>query len=176
MAYELLQNKKELILPNLNNRKKRFLTTILGTIATKVVNLAFEGISSFLHYKQHKALQKVVNVLNSRKGIDHNRVYHLEDTMLMYGKYNSDTLMELVNTVHQMQNVMTCYLLSFLMTTIVFSCLIIEVNLRNTKNTMLTMNVMKNSSMENFHLDCLDQLILVVHLPDVSVTNTNYLL
>ena len=27
--------------------------------------------------------------------------------MIMYGKYNSDTLMELVNTVHQMQNVTT---------------------------------------------------------------------
>ena len=45
--------------------------------------------------------------MNSRKGIDHNRVYHLEDTMIMYGKYNSDTLMELVNMVHQMQNVTT---------------------------------------------------------------------
>ena len=42
--------------------------------------------------------------LNSRTSIDHNRVYHLEDTMIMYGKYNSDTLMELVNTEHQMQN------------------------------------------------------------------------
>ena len=102
-----MQNKIGLILTNLNNRKKRFLTIILGTVATKVVNLAFEGISSFLHHKQHKALQKVVNVLNSRKSIDHNRVYHLEDTMIIYGKYNSDTLMELVNIVHQMQNVTT---------------------------------------------------------------------
>ena len=66
-----------------------------------------------------------------------------------------------------------CYLLSFLITTIVFSCLIIDENLRNTKNSMLSMNVMKNSSMENFNLDWLDQLILVVHLPDVNVTNTN---
>ena len=55
--------------------------------------------------------------------------------------------------------------------------LITEVlNMENLRNTMLTMNVMENSSMENFHLDCLDQLILVVHLPDVSVSNTNYLL
>ena len=52
-------------------------------------------------------MQKVINILNSRKGIDHNRVYHLEDTMKMYSKYNSDTLMELVNMVHQMQNVTT---------------------------------------------------------------------
>ena len=106
-AYELLQNEIGLILPNLNNRKKRFWITILGTIATKVVNLAFEVISSFLHHKQHKALQKAIKVLNSREGIDHNSAYHLEDTMIMYGKYNSDTLMKLVNMVHQMQNVTT---------------------------------------------------------------------
>ena len=102
-----MQNEIGLILPNLTNRKKRFLTTILGTIATKVVGLAFEVISSFLHHKQHKALQKAVNVLSSRTGIDHNRVYHLEDTMIMYDKYNLDTLIELVNMVHQMQNVTT---------------------------------------------------------------------
>ena len=100
-----MQNEIRLILPNLTNRKKRFLSTFLGTIATKVVGLAFEGISSFLHRKQHKALQKAVNTLSSRTGIDHNRVYNLEDTMIMYCKYNSDTLMELVNMVHQMQNV-----------------------------------------------------------------------
>ena len=32
-------------------------------------------------------------------------MYHLEDTMIMYGKYNSDTLMALIDTVLQMQNV-----------------------------------------------------------------------
>ena len=106
-AYNLLQNKIGLILPTFHNRKKRFLTTILHTVATKVIGLAFEGISSFLHHRRHKALQKAVNILNSKTNIDHNRVYHLEDTMIMYGKYNSNTLMELVNMVHQMQNVTT---------------------------------------------------------------------
>ena len=106
-AYNPLQNEIGLILPNFNNRKKRFLTTNLGTIASKVIGLAFEGISSFLHHKRHKALQKAVNIINSKSNIEHNRVYHLEDTMIMYGKNNSDTLMELVNTVHQMQNVTT---------------------------------------------------------------------
>ena len=78
---------------------------MLGTIASRVIGLAFEGISSFLLHKRHKALQKAVNVINSKSEIDHNRVYNLEDTMIMYGKYNSDILMELVKTVHQMQNV-----------------------------------------------------------------------
>ena len=38
--------------------------------------------------------------------MDHNRVYHLEDMMIMYGKYNSDTLMELVK--HNASNA-KCY-------------------------------------------------------------------
>ena len=106
-AYNILQNEIGLILCSFNNRKKRFLTTILGTIASKVIGLAFEGISSFLHHKRHKALQKAVNIMNSRPEKDHNRVYHLEATMIMYGKYNSDTLMEIVKTVHQMKNITT---------------------------------------------------------------------
>ena len=67
----------------------------------------FDGILSFLYHKKHKDLQKAVNVINSKSEIDHNRLYHLEDTMIMYGKYNSDTVMELVKTVYQMQNVTT---------------------------------------------------------------------
>ena len=58
------------------------------------------------------------------------------------------------------------------MTTVVFLYLITEVNLHNLSNVN-NVNNLENSSMENLHLDCLDQLILVVHLPDVSVTNTN---
>ena len=86
-TYNIQQNERGLILPSFNsksnNRKKRFLTTILGTIASKVIGLAFEGISSFLHHKRHKALQKVVNIMNSKVDIDHNRVYLVEDTMIM---------------------------------------------------------------------------------------------
>ena len=46
-TYNILQNEIGFILPSFNrnnNRKKRFLTTILGTIASKVIGLAFEGI------------------------------------------------------------------------------------------------------------------------------------
>ena len=36
-----------------------------------------------------------------------NMVYHLEDTMMMYDKYNSDTLMDFIETVHKMHNITT---------------------------------------------------------------------
>ena len=79
----------------------------MGSVASKIIGLAFEGISSFLHYKRQKALHKEVRVINKRKDMEHNRVYHLEDSMIMYGKYNSDTLMSLIDMVHRMHNITT---------------------------------------------------------------------
>ena len=105
-AYNILQNEINLILPTLNepNKKKRFLSSVLGTIASKIIGLAFEGISSFLHHKRHKALNKAIKQINERQNIEHNRIYHLEDTMIMYSKYNSDTLTNLIDMVHRMYN------------------------------------------------------------------------
>ena len=42
--------------------------------------------------------------MKEKTNLQHNRVYHLEDTMIMYGKYNSDALMDLIDTVHHVQN------------------------------------------------------------------------
>ena len=105
-AYDMLQNEINLILPTRNepNRKKRFLSAVLGTVASKIIGLAFEEISSFLHHKRHRALNKAIKQINERQNIEHNRIYHLEDTMIMYGKYNSDTLTNLIDTVHRMHN------------------------------------------------------------------------
>ena len=64
----------------------------------------FEGISNFLHHKRHKTLNKAIKQINERQNIEHNRIYHLEDTMIMYGKYNSDTLTNLIDMVHRMHN------------------------------------------------------------------------
>ena len=56
------------------------------------------------------------------------------------------------------------------MTIIVFLYLITEdidhdINLPSLK--------LRNFNIKDLHVNCLDQLILVVHLPDVSVVNTN---
>ena len=64
----------------------------------------FEGISSFLHHKRPRAVNKAIKQINERQNIEHNRIYHLEDTMIMYGKYNSNTLNNLIDMVHRMHN------------------------------------------------------------------------
>ena len=89
------------------HKQGAILASILGSIASKVIDLAYKGISSFLHHKRHKALHKAVAVMNKKINIQHNRIHHLEDTMIMYGVYNSDTLMVFIDTVYRMQNFTT---------------------------------------------------------------------
>ena len=65
-ACEILQNEMGLILHifTIDRRQKRcIITTILESIASSVIDLAYEGISSFLHHKRHKALHKAVKVI-----------------------------------------------------------------------------------------------------------------
>ena len=67
------------------------LASVLGGIASSIIGLAYEGISSFLNHKRHKALYKAVKVMKRKTNLQHNKIHHLEDTMIMYGVYNSDT-------------------------------------------------------------------------------------
>ena len=61
----------------------------------------------FLHHKRHNALKKAVKVMERKTNLQQNKLHHLEDSMIMYGVYNSDTLAELVDTVHRMHNTTT---------------------------------------------------------------------
>ena len=53
-------------------------------------------------------MHKAVAVMNKKTNIQCKRIHHLEDTMIMYGVYHSDTLTDLIDTVHRMQNFTTC--------------------------------------------------------------------
>ena len=60
------------------------------------------------------------------------------------------------------------------MTTIVFLYFITEViDYDINLHSLNYVNKLRNFNMKDLYMDCLDQLILVVHLPDVSVANTN---
>ena len=110
-AYDTLTNDIGKILPKFPTDKRQkcgaVLASILGSVASKVIGLAYEGISSFLHHKRHKALHKAVAIMNKRTHVQCNQIHHLEDTMIMYGVYNSDTLKDFIDTVHRMQNFTT---------------------------------------------------------------------
>ena len=102
-AYVMLKNQIGLIMPTFT-KEKRHKRNIIGSIISGVIGLAYEVISSFLHHKHQKALQKVVNVMEKRTNVQHNKTHHLEGSMIMYGIYNSDILEKLTETVHRMHN------------------------------------------------------------------------
>ena len=45
--------------------------------------------------------------MNKQTNIQCNRIHHFEDSMIMYGVYNSDTLEDLIDTVYRIQNFTT---------------------------------------------------------------------
>ena len=45
-----------------------------------------------------------MHTMNKRINIKRNRVFHLEDSMIVYGVYNVDTLDKLIQMVHKMNN------------------------------------------------------------------------
>ena len=66
--------------------------------------MAYECISSFLQHKCNNVLHKAVNALNNKANIQQNKLMKLDDTMLMYGIYNAETLEKLITTVHKIRN------------------------------------------------------------------------
>ena len=97
-THHILKNEVDLILPKfyMEQRNKR---GIFGTIISGFIGLAFEGISSFLHHKRHKALHKAVKAMSISKDAQRNKLMHLENTLVKYGIYNAETLEKLVKTV-----------------------------------------------------------------------------
>ena len=107
-----MTNGVALMLPtfNKNERQKR---GIITSLITGFIGLAYEGISSFLHYRRQKALQKEVNVITDKVDIQYNKIFHLEDSMVMYGVYNSDTLEDPIkkftNYITQLHGMKNCF-------------------------------------------------------------------
>ena len=75
-AYDTLANDIGKILPKFPTDKRQrceaILASNLGSVASKVIGLAYEGISSFLHHKRHKALHKAVAVMTKKTDIQCN--------------------------------------------------------------------------------------------------------
>ena len=99
-THNILQNEIKLLLPQVSRQKHGVITTLVSSF----IGLAYEGISNFLQRKCQNALHKVVNAINNKASIQHNKLIRLDNTMLMYRIYNAETLEKLINTVHEIHN------------------------------------------------------------------------
>ena len=100
-THNVLKNEIDIILPQVPRMQK---CGIITTLVSSFIGLAYEGISSFLHNKQNKSLHKAVKAMDSKTTIQCNKLLQLENSMLIYGVYNAETLEKVINTVHQMHN------------------------------------------------------------------------
>ena len=108
-VYNILEKDIGIILPKFGNTENNVQSKwpkrqIISALISGFIVLAFEGISSYLQYKWQKALQQAMHTMNKRINIEQNRVFHLEDSMIMYGVYNVDTLEKLIQMAHKMNN------------------------------------------------------------------------
>ena len=105
-SHKILTKEISLILPNFpkNGKDKR---GIISSLITGFIHLAYDGISSYLHNKRQKALHKAFMGMEIKINLQCNNICHLEDSMVMYGIYNADTLEDLINSVYKMHNQMT---------------------------------------------------------------------
>ena len=100
-AHNILDREINLMLPLILRKQK---CGIITTLVSNFIGLAYEGISSFLHHRQNKALHQAVRAMDSKITIQCNKLIQLENSMIMYGIYNADTLGKLINTVHNIHN------------------------------------------------------------------------
>ena len=95
--HNILENEINLLLPQIPRKQK---CGIITTLVSSFIGLAYEGISSFLHNRRNKALWKAVNDMDNKANIQCNKLMQLENSILMYGVYNVETLEKLITTVH----------------------------------------------------------------------------
>ena len=88
-------------MPHISKQKCGIVTTLLSGF----ICLAYEGISSFLQRKCEDALQKAMIAMNNEVNFQHNKLLKLDNTLLMYGIYNAETLEKLINTVQDLHNI-----------------------------------------------------------------------
>ena len=87
-AHNILTNEILLILPKFSEARKEK-RGIITSLISGFIGLAYEGISSFLHNRRHKALHKAVKAMETKVNIQHKRLIHSEDCIVMYGIYNA---------------------------------------------------------------------------------------
>ena len=100
-VHNILKHEIDLILPQVPRKQKH---GIITTLVSSFIELAYEGISSFLHHNQNKTLYKAVKAMDSKTNIQHNKLIQLENSILMYGVYNAKTLEKFIDTAHQIHN------------------------------------------------------------------------
>ena len=101
-THHILKNKVDLILLKFYEKQKSK-RGIFGALISGFIHLAF------LHHQRHNALKKAVKAMSISTDTHRNKLMHLENTLIMHGIYNAETLYKLIKRVCLLHDCQSMY-------------------------------------------------------------------
>ena len=83
-------------------RARRGLGALFLSAIPGLITLAVESVGSWIKGKQQKRVNEAVSAMRAESQVDRNKLRQYSNDFLMYGKYNVDTLQNVIDTVNAM--------------------------------------------------------------------------
>ena len=88
-------------------RARRGLGALFLSAIPGLITLAVESIGSWIKGKQQKRVNEAVSTMRAESQVDRNNLRQYSNDFLMYGKYNVETLQNVIDTVNAMHRQQT---------------------------------------------------------------------
>ena len=105
--YVALPESKPLAVRESGQRSRRGLGAVLLSAVPGLITLAVESLSSFIKGKQQRGIDDAVVAVGRDQKATQNRLQQYSNDFLMYGKYNVETLTNVINTVNSLHRKQT---------------------------------------------------------------------
>ena len=83
-------------------RTRRGIGALILSAIPGLITLAIESVGSWIKGKQQKRVDEAVSAMRAESQVDRNKLRQYSNDFLMYGKYNVDTLQNVIDTVNAM--------------------------------------------------------------------------
>ena len=83
-------------------RMRRGIGALILSTIPGLITLAVESVSSWIKGKQQKRVDEAVSAMRAESQVDQNKLRQYSNDFLMYGKYNVNTLQNVIDTVNAM--------------------------------------------------------------------------
>ena len=83
-------------------RTRRGIGALILSVIPGLITLAVESVGSWIKGKQQKRVDEAVSAMRAESQVDRNKLRQYSNDFLMYGKYNVDTLQNVIDTVNAM--------------------------------------------------------------------------
>ena len=100
--YSALPELKLTLAPSKVDRSRRGLGSLILTAIPGLITLAVESVSSWIKGKQQRRIDEAVTAMRRETQAEKNKLSQYSNDFMMYGKYNVETLQNVIDTVNGM--------------------------------------------------------------------------